>query len=557
MPIYPALGGNSWISSKIDVASRLFHESPFGGRICLGLFVLLFALGAPVLNAQTYLDLHNFDGLGGGCCPQYPFVLAQGRDGNVYGVTASGGTNGIGVVFKITPAGTYSILHNFDTVHGSTPIGGLTLGLDGNLWGTTEEGGAHGFGNIFRITPAGAFTVVYNFTGNADGGHPVSPLVIGSDGNFHGTSYPGYSYKISTAGVFTAPGKIPGTTYGPLLQAKDGSWYGVTEFDGTASAGTIYKITGATFTILHSFDGTKGSYPIGGLVQAADGNFYGTTTAGGTANAGVVYRMTPSGTYTVVVNFQSKNPALNGYQSYAGLIKGSDGNLYGVTIWGGLYGYGVIFRLTTAGVYTKLYDFSAPLGDGAYSTPMQHTNGEIFGMTSRGGGTVGHGVIYSFKDSLSPFVQVVNRGGVVGSTVQILGSGLSTASSVTFNGTPASFHVVSNTFLTALVPSGETGFLTVTTSGGTMVSNSIFRVIPTMSGFTPASGAVGSSVVITGTGLIQTAHITVGGAGVATYTVNSDSQLTFKVPTGATTGKVVVTTPGGQAASSTAFTVTP
>jgi uncharacterized repeat protein (TIGR03803 family) len=519
------------------------------------LSLLLLVLGTPKISAQGYADLFNFDGLANGCCPQYPSVLAQGRDGNLYGTTATGGTHRVGVVFKIGPSGGHTILHNFDTAHGSTPVGGLTLGPDGNLWGTTEEGGANGYGNIFRITPAGAFTVVYSFTGNADGGYPVSPLVIGSDGALHGTSYPGYYYKISTAGVFTPLGKIPTTSYGPLLQVKNGSWYGVTEYGGTHSAGTIYKITGASYTILHSFDGTTGSYPVGGLVQAYDGNFYGTTTAGGTWNAGVIYRMTPAGVFTVVVNFDSRKPALDGYQAFAGLINGSDGNLYGATIWGGQYGNGVIFQLTTDGTYTKLHDFYAPVGDGAYSTPMQHTNGEIYGMTSRGG--TGHGVIYRFGDAIEPFVQLVNHTGVVGTTVEILGSGFAEATGVTFNGTPASFHVVSNTYMTAIVPSGETGFVTVETASGHLASNGLFIVTPMISGFTPAIGKVGDSLTITGTGLIQAINITVGGVKVTQYTVNSDKQLTTKVPAGAKTGRVVVATPGGVVVSSGLFTVTP
>jgi uncharacterized repeat protein (TIGR03803 family) len=515
--------------------------------------VLLMLLLAPVLNAQTYTDLFNF--AGSSCCPQYPFVMAQGRDGNLYGTIASGGVNGQGFVFQITPGGTYKVLYDFDTVHGSTPIGGLALGADGNLYGTTEEGGAHGLGNIFKITPAGALTVLYDFMGTADGGHPVSPLMVGFDGMFYGTSYPGMSYKISPAGVFHVIGTIPGTTYGPLLQANDGSFYGVTEFDGTNSAGTVYKITGKTYKILHSFDTATGSYPVGGLVQGADGNFYGTTTAGGTTNAGVLYRITPTGTYTVLVNFDGVHPGA-GYQTYAGLIAGSDGNLYGATIWGGQFGYGVIFSLTTGGGYTPLYSFSAPLGDGAYTTPVLHTNGEIFGMTARGG-AAGKGVIYSFSDGLPPFAKPVNRSGPVGATVNILGTGLALTTGVKIGGTPASFHVVSDSYLTAKVPAGTTGPVTVTTSAATLQSGRIFKVTPKITGINPTNGKVNDSVVISGTGLVQTTAITVGKGKVTSFTRNSDTQLILTVPATATTGKITVTTPGGTAASAAIFTVTP
>jgi uncharacterized repeat protein (TIGR03803 family) len=237
-------------------------------------------------------------------------------------------------------------------------------------------------------------------------------------------------------------------------------------------------------------------------------------------------------------------------------VAGSDGNLYGATIWGGIFGYGTIFQLTTGGAYTKLYDFDAPHGDGAYSTPMQHTSGKLFGMTERGG-TPGKGGIYSFDDGIVPFISLPISIGPVGKIVGILGSGFSGATNVMFNGTPASFHVVSDTYMTATVPSGETGFLRVTTASGSLISKNIFRVTPKILSIAPSSGPVGSSVVITGSGLIQATSITVGGVRVTAFTVNSDTQVTIKVPTGAKTGKITLTTPGGKATGSTGFTVTP
>jgi len=480
--------------------------------------------------------------------------MTQGQDGNLYGITSSGGTNRVGIVFKITPSGTFNVIYNFDTVHGSTPIGGLTLGVDGDLYGTTEEGGANGYGNIFKITPSGDLTVIYDFKGDADGGHPVSALTLGTDGVFHGTSYPGTAFKVTTKGVLTVINPIPATSYGPLLQASDGNFYGVTEFGGTYSAGTVYKIVGTKVTTLFNFDGPHGSYPIGGVVEGKDGYLYGTTTAGGGTNAGVIYKISKAGALTVVVSFDPHNQA--GYQAYAGMVAGNDGNLYGATIWGGTFGDGVIFKLTTQGVYSVLYNFDAPQTDGAYATPMQHTSGTLFGMNERGG-AVGKGGIYSLDDGITPFVSLVVTLGPVGKTVGVLGQGFTSASSVTFNGTPASFKVISDTYLTTTVPSGETGFVTATTSSGTMFSRQIFKVTPKVVSFAPASGKVGDSIVITGTGLIQASAITVGGVKVTAYTVNSDKQLTCKVPAAAKTGKIAVTTPGGKSTSSAVFTVMP
>jgi hypothetical protein len=110
--------------------------------------------------------------------------------------------------------------------------------------------------------------------------------------------------------------------------------------------------------------------------------------------------------------------------------------------------------------------------------------------------------------------------------------------------------------MTATIPSGETGFVSVVTSSRTLLSNKIFKVTPKMTAFSPPSGKVGDTITLSGTGFIQTTSITVGGVKVTSFTVNSDLQVTFRVPTGAKTGKIVLTTPGGNATGPGTFTVT-
>jgi len=238
----------------------------------LALLLCLFLIGTAATNAQTYQNLVAFVG-SNGCCPQYPAMMAQGRDGNLYGTTPTGGLNNVGIVFKMTPSGNQTILYQFDTTHGSTPNGGLVLVVDGNFYGTTQLGGANSYGNIFKITPAGVLTVLHSFTGNADGGYPVAPLTLATNGLFYGTSYPGVAFKMTAAGKLTVINTIPTVSYGPLLQASDGNFYGVTEFAGTYSAGTVYKIVGTKVTTLFSFDGPHGSYPTGGVVQGWTATF--------------------------------------------------------------------------------------------------------------------------------------------------------------------------------------------------------------------------------------------------------------------------------------------
>jgi hypothetical protein len=157
---------------------------------------------------------------------------------------------------------------------------------------------------------------------------------------------------------------------------------------------------------------------------------------------------------------------------------------------------------------------------------------------------------------LGPFVETLPTSGKVGATVYILGTNLTGASSVSFHGTAATFTVVSATEIETTVPNGvSTGFVTVTTSGGTLKSNKIFRVIPQIMSFSPTSGPVGTSVTIKGVSLSQTTTVTFGGVK-AIFTKVNDTTVTATVPSGAVTGKIAITTPGGTAVSSGVFTVT-
>ncbi|MFN7994941.1 MAG: choice-of-anchor tandem repeat GloVer-containing protein [Bryobacteraceae bacterium] len=523
-------------------------------------FLLLTAAGQLVHAQTTYSVLFNFDENPHGCCQTYPGILAQGRDGNIYGTTLDGGTFGYGSVFVITPSGGLTTLYSFDGTSGLGPQGGLAMGLDGNFYGTTYQGGAGPAGTIFKITPAGSVTFLYSFLNNGDGAYPRTPPVPAPDGNLYGVSANHAAstlYRITPSGTFTVLATMPSESYAPLTLGSDGKLYGVTDVAGTFNEGTVFSATTAgVVKTVYNFTAATGYAPDGQLLQANDGNFYGTASLGGAHGGGVVFKLTPAGIYTVLHSFTAL-PSTLGSQPMAGLVLGSDGFLYGTTSIGGAGGYGTIFRLKTNGAnFAVIHDFTKVDGNGPNSTPLLHTNGKIYGMTMSGG-TLNLGVLYSLDATLKPFASVfVTRSGKVGTTTQLLGQGFSTATGILFGAGAGTFTAVSDTYMTAKVAAGATtGLVTVKEPGGNLVSPLNFKVVPSVSSFSPSGGAVGTSVVIKGMSLLQATAVKFGGVAATSFTVNTNTQITATVPTGAVTGKITVITPGGTATSATNFTV--
>jgi uncharacterized repeat protein (TIGR03803 family) len=260
--------------------------------------------------------LHNFGGADG----SQPLAgLAAGSDGNFYGTTNLGGSHGAGSVFKVTPSGQFTILHSFCSkaacADGQSSYAGLIQASDGNLYGTTLSGGTQGHGTVFKITKGGTFSTLYSFcaqSGCADGEFPQTGLVQASNGNLYGTTILGGAYGSGTIFELTLSGAL--TTlysacsqtgcpdgnylYAGLIQARDGNLYGIMQVGGAHNSGTIFKITlSGTLTTLYSFCSqpacADGQYPAAGLVQATNGNLYGTTADGGVHGDGTVFSIAP------------------------------------------------------------------------------------------------------------------------------------------------------------------------------------------------------------------------------------------------------------------------
>jgi len=542
-------------------------------RLLVFAALLIIAASTATVHAQTYTDLYNLGSNSGDPTnPAWIGLFAQGRDGNLYSTTTDGGLNLEGAVFQLTPSGTMTRLWSFDGTNalnsGAYPDSGLTLGTDGNFYGTTSAGGSAGAGSVFKITASGKITTLHSFNGCSEGSNVYAPVVQGFDGNFYGTASDGGCevfgtvYKITPSGTLTVVYTFPGTSGLAYPQAitlgTDGNFYGTT-LGATGGYGAVFKLTPqGKLTVLHTFT-DFGQSPKGMIIQANDGNFYGTTAKGGTDGVGAVYRMTPAGGFTIIHNF-SEGDGMGLFPS-AGLVQATDGKFYGAS--GSNTSSGVIFQITSTGTFTVLFNLTNTAGLYPGQNPQvalfQNTNGTLYGDTY-GGGSGGGGVLYSLGMNLRPFVSFVGPlfKGKVGQTIEILGKGLTGASKVSFHGASATFTVVSDTYLTAVVPvAATTGTVTVTTPGGALTSNKIFRVTPTIASFSPTSGAVGTVVQITGNSFTGATSVTFGGVKATTFSVSSSTTITATVPTGAKTGKIQVTTPGGTAASPTSFTVTP
>jgi uncharacterized repeat protein (TIGR03803 family) len=333
-------------------------------------------------------------------------AVTEHSNGVFYGTTALGGTHNQGSLFSASPSGGITLIHSFDGNDGKAPSNSLVEGGDGALYGTAPEGGAFGFGTLFKITPEGIFTKLVDFTGSsgeAPGSVPGS-LVLHPDGNLYGIAKSGGSlengtvFKYSLDGTLTtliefsgADGDLPGMEpVGPL--AFDGSTlYGATRFGGVNSNGVIFSVTtGGTYQLLGAFTGNAGSQiganPSSGLIKHSDGNLYGSTEFGGSSSFGVFYKIESSGANFAVLHHFSDQV---GSKPSGSLVEDSSGALWGTTSTGGTLGLGTLYSITTSGQHTKRVDFSGVSGAATGSSPTggvrKGADNRFYGTTSAGG----------------------------------------------------------------------------------------------------------------------------------------------------------------------------
>uniref|UniRef100_B8HUV1 Gloeo_Verruco repeat protein n=1 Tax=Cyanothece sp. (strain PCC 7425 / ATCC 29141) TaxID=395961 RepID=B8HUV1_CYAP4 len=247
------------------------------------------------------------------------------------------------------------------------------------------------------VNQRAVLTTLVSFNGR-NGAHPAGPVMQGKDGNFYGTTeeggihrFYGTLFRLSRSGslttLFSFAGLEGAEPQSGLIQTRDGSLWGTTARQGKNGGGTVFRFTaGQRILNLANLEGLQGSEPVAELVQGGDGNFYGTTIAGGKNDLGTIFRLTPNRQLTTLVHFNGAN----GARPYARLTLGLDGNFYGTTSAGGAsrtckLGCGTLFRLTATGQLTTLFSFSGRNGSTPVSPLVQGQDGSLYGTTAYGG----------------------------------------------------------------------------------------------------------------------------------------------------------------------------
>lgn len=358
-----------------------------------------------IRSTGEFQVLKSFNGGSEGANPAGELIRAS--DGVFYGTTVAAGGNGNGVIFKLTSAGVLTVLRALTKADGTRPEAALVEAASGRFYGTAPTDGPSGSaGTIFEITSSGSFKRITAFSGTPS--TPYAPLMVARDGSLYGTSYaggassagtifrfvPGVSFEVLHA-FANSDGLGPN---GTVLEAADGSFYGTAVEGGSALAGTIVKGTeSGNFSLLAELNTTngKGYYPRSAPVQGPDGYLYGVMSSGGSGGAGTIYRMTAAGNVTLLHTFNGSN----GSTPYGRVTMGADGVMYGTTLSGGPQLAGTIFAFdTNTSTFTRLHAFSGPDGASAYAGVSRGSDGRLYGVTGSGGAN-GHGTVYAYDVS--------------------------------------------------------------------------------------------------------------------------------------------------------------
>jgi uncharacterized repeat protein (TIGR03803 family) len=393
-PSIPGLNGSNPYGALIQATDgKLYGMATYGGVSSKG---VLFRVDPPT---SAYTKMVEFSGTANGSHPSGS--LLEASDGNFYGMTSTGGVNGLGVLFQFNPVtSVYTKLLDFDGVaKGSNPYGSLMQAANGNLYGMTSAGGTNSLGVLFQFDPVtSVYTKLLDFDGAAKGSNPIGSLMQATDGNLYGMTSEGgvnalgvlFQFNPATA-VYTKLLDFAGTTNGStpaggLTQASNGNLYGLTSEGGANALGVLfqYDLTTSSYTSLLDFDGVaKGSNPVSTLKQALDGNLYGVTKTGGINNLGVIFQYNPgTSTYTKKLDFNGANGSTPFYNNLVEIPVSITTSPVTLVNCGGA---AISVPYTIAGGYNPGNIFTAQLSDatGSFAAPVT-----IGTLTSTGPGSI-------------------------------------------------------------------------------------------------------------------------------------------------------------------------
>lgn len=371
-----------------DAQGNLYGTTKVGGLATCGEGTCGTVFKVDSAGKETVL--YSFEGGNNGTNP----VAGLVRDaaGNLYGTTQGNGfIGGQSVIFKVDPKGQQTVLYVADGPDASSLDSPLTLDAHGNLYGMSPFGGnsncgesGGGCGTLFKITPAGKFTLLHAFT-EADGRQPEGGLVLDAKGNLYGTTNfggdlncesAGYGYfvpgcgtifKLDRKGKFTVlhtftgkTGERGGSFPSGVIIDSAGNLYGIAQNGGDITGdyiyglGTIFKVdTSGKFSVLFTFTPaqTRNAVYANHLLRDSKGNLYGAEQSNNCAKGGgCLFRIDPKGNYTDLYDFEGEGEGPDGFDPM-GVVFGSHGDFYGSMFIGGkgepdcTNGCGTVFHL--------------------------------------------------------------------------------------------------------------------------------------------------------------------------------------------------------------------
>ncbi len=384
-----------------------------------------------VTGSTSFVQQKNIPLLAPGRSPEH-LKLCQAGSGKLYGMTFRGGAYDLGLLFEYDPTtNNYTSKVDFNgLLNGASPYGSLLKSSSGKLYGMTYGGGLNSKGVLFEYDPVtNVYTKKVDFNGVLTGAEPIGGLVEASNGKLYGMTSRGgvnnigvlfeydpvtnvYLKKMDFSFSSVVTGAEP---LGGLIQASNGKLYGMTFKGGTSNLGVLFEYDpiGNTYVKKIDFNGSNnGSFPRGNLMQASNGKLYAMTSSGGVNNGGVLFEYNPiSSSYLKKVDF---NGTLNGAAPYGELIEVSSGNLYGLTSFGGVNNFGVLFEYNpTTSLYNKKLDFDPGIhGRNPRGSLLQLGNNKLFGLTN-GGGANNAGTIFEYNILLNICTKKVDLNGPI------------------------------------------------------------------------------------------------------------------------------------------------